>query len=194
MRHALEQEAARLGVDHLYTELKRVDATAARQITPNNLRRIIRALEVYRRLGVPISQLQTKAPPPYRILIIGLTRSLENLHLAIARRVDEMIAAGLVGEVQALVERGFGYDLPAMSGIGYREIGMYLRGEIDLGYARGTPLRRKRGASSAGNTSGSTSTTRRSIGSTSTNLRRRTQIVRCLLDFGLAPASRDAWG
>ncbi len=136
LRQALHTEAEQKGTEHLYAELSRVDPVAARHIEPTNVRRVIRALEVYRQLGVPISELQKRTPPPYRIVMIGLTRSMESLEQAIAQRVDDMLSAGLVDEVRALVEAGFGYDLPALSGIGYREIGMYLRGEIDLAGAR----------------------------------------------------------
>lgn len=144
LRQALQHEATQLGVEHLYAELMRVDPAAARRIGPANVRRIIRALEVYRRLGAPISELQMKTPPPYRVLVIGLTRSMESLERAITQRVDAMLAAGLVDEVRGLVARGFGYDLPAMSGIGYREVGMYLRGEIDLATARELIVRNTR--------------------------------------------------
>ena len=128
LRQALQDEATRLGSEHLYIELQQADPVAASHISPGNVRRIIRALEVYRSLGVPISQLQVRTPPPYSIRMIGLTRSQESLHLAIAERVDAMLAAGLVDEVRGLVQTGFSYDLPAMSGISYREVGMYLRG------------------------------------------------------------------
>jgi tRNA dimethylallyltransferase len=144
LRQALQEEAARLGADALYAELQRVDPASARHILPGNVRRVIRALEVYRTLGVPISHLQGKAPPPYNIMVIGLTRSPQRLHALIAERVNAMLAAGLVNEVKQLVERGFGYDLPAMSGIGYREVGMYLRGELGLGDAREMIIRNTR--------------------------------------------------
>lgn len=144
LRAALEIEAARLGPARLHDELELVDPAAAQHIQPGNVRRVIRALEVYRTLGVRISEAQTKSPPPYRILILGVTRSPESIRSRIAQRVDAMLAAGLVEEVQALVARGYGYDLPAMSGIGYREVGMYLRGEIGLGEARDLIMRNTR--------------------------------------------------
>ncbi len=144
LRSALEDEAERLGPEHLYAELARVDPPAAQRIEPTNTRRVIRALEVYRRLGIPISQLQTKSPPPYRILVIGLTRSMASLESAIAQRVDEMLAAGLVEEMRNLLAKGYCADLPAMSGIGYRETGMFLRGEISLSAARDLIVRNTR--------------------------------------------------
>jgi tRNA dimethylallyltransferase len=136
LRTALDLQARQLGPASLHNELARVDPVAAQRIGASNTRRLIRALEVYRTLGVPISQLQQKVPPPYRILTIGLTRAPESLQARIEHRVDAMLAGGLIEEVQTLVAAGYGYDLPAMSGIGYREVGAYLRGEIDLATAR----------------------------------------------------------
>jgi tRNA dimethylallyltransferase len=144
LRQALQDEARALGPEHLYTELQRVDPVAASRISPGNIRRIIRALEVYRSLGVPISQLQTRTPPPYCVRMIGLMRSPASLQRAIAERVDAMLAAGLVDEMRGLVRSGYSYDLPAMSGIGYHEVGMHLRGEIDLATARELIIRNTR--------------------------------------------------
>ncbi len=144
LRLALQDEATRLGSEHLYGELQSVDPAAASHISPGNVRRVIRAIEVYRSLGVPISQLQQRTAPPYRICMIGLTRSQESLHRAIAERVDAMLAAGLVEEVRGLVQSGYSYDLPAMSGIGYREVGMYLRGVINLRETRELIIRKTR--------------------------------------------------
>jgi tRNA dimethylallyltransferase len=135
-RQSLADDAQRLGAEHLYQQLVCVDPVAASRIGPANVRRIIRALEVFHTLGVPISELQTKTPPPYRVLLIGLTRSMDSLERSIAERVNAMLSEGLVNEVRRLVDQGYGYNLPAMSGIGYREVGMCLRGEITLDAAR----------------------------------------------------------
>jgi len=82
--------------------------------------------------GRPISELQHKSPPPYRIFQLGVTRPRQELYARIDARVDQMIAQGLVAEVERLAAAGFGWDLPAMTGLGYRQIGQYLRGEISL--------------------------------------------------------------
>jgi tRNA dimethylallyltransferase len=87
---------------------------------------------VYLETGRPISELQRKKPPPYCILQIGLTMKRQELYRRIDARVDRMIEEGLVDEVRRLVEWGYGYDLPAMSGLGYQQIGAYLRGEVSL--------------------------------------------------------------
>jgi tRNA dimethylallyltransferase len=76
--------------------------------------------------------LQIKAKPPFDILIIGLTADRTELYQRIDARADEMVRRGLVAEVKGLLERGYGLDLPAMSGIGYRQIGMYLKNELTL--------------------------------------------------------------
>ncbi len=134
-RHSLEEKAAEVGKDELYQELARVDPVAARRIDPRNMRRTIRALEVYRGAEVPFSQLQRKEEPPFNTMIIGLTADRAELYRRIDLRVDEMIKRGLVDEVKKLVNRGYDFNLPAMSGIGYKQIGMFLRGELTLAAA-----------------------------------------------------------
>ncbi|MFC2062468.1 tRNA (adenosine(37)-N6)-dimethylallyltransferase MiaA [Chloroflexota bacterium] len=135
LRLQLERKAAEIGYDGLYQELLQVDPAAARQIDPRNLRRTIRALEVYRNTGIPFSQQRCKRAPLSDILVIGLTAGRAELYRRIDRRVDEMIDGGLVGEVQRLAAMGYGFGLPAMSGIGYKQIGMFLEGKVDLAAA-----------------------------------------------------------
>jgi tRNA dimethylallyltransferase len=131
-RHSLEEKVARVGKDELYQELAKVDPVAAQRIDPSNVRRMIRALEVYRGTEIPFSQLQLKTKPLFNTLIIGLTTDRAELYQRIDLRVDEMIKRGLVDEVKGLVDRGYSFNLPAMSGIGYKQVGMYLRGELTL--------------------------------------------------------------
>ncbi len=135
LRAELYQEAKAKGKLALHTRLRQVDPAAAGKIDPRNVRRVIRALEVYLETGRPISELQCRKPPPYRVLQLGLTMERTALYWRIDQRVDRMIARGLVEEVRGLVEQGYGYELPAMSGLGYRQIGCYLRGEITLAEA-----------------------------------------------------------
>lgn len=132
LRRRLEEKAVRVGKDALYQELAQVDPVAAQRIDPANVRRIIRALEVYRGAEVPISQVQLKARPLPSTLIIGLTADRAELYRRIDLRVDEMIERGLVDEVRGLLDRGYDLALPAMSGIGYKQIAMHLRGELAL--------------------------------------------------------------
>ena len=134
-RRSLERKAIAVGKDKLYQELTQVDPVAAQRIDPRNVRRIIRALEVYRNTETPFSQLQYKRAPLFGILIIGLTADRAELYRRIDLRVDEMIEQDLVAEVKQLVDMGYNFNLPAMSGIGYRQIGMFLRGELTLAAA-----------------------------------------------------------
>lgn len=132
LRDQLEAEARALGVEAFHAQLAAVDPQAASKIDPRNVRRVIRALEVYYKTGRPISDHQRKSPPPYHILQIGLTMPRRALYERIDRRVDKMMAMGLVAEVERLVEAGYDWRQPALSGLGYRQIGQYLRGEISL--------------------------------------------------------------
>ncbi len=131
-RRALEIKAAQAGREELYQELVRVDPVAAKSIDPRNVRRVIRALEVSRYAGAPFSQLRQKKEPHFSTLTIGLTADRAELYRRIDRRVDEMMERGLVDEVRKLVEMGYNPDLPAMSGIGYKQVGMFLKGELSL--------------------------------------------------------------
>ena len=110
----------------------RLDPVAAARIDYRNVRRVIRALEVCLTTGRPITELQQKTPPAYRILQIGVTRPRPDLYARIDARVDGMIAMGLVAEVRRLADAGYNWHLPAMTGLGYRQIGQYLRGEVAL--------------------------------------------------------------
>jgi len=131
-RRSMEEKAAEDGVTELYRELIETDPEAARSIDPRNVRRLIRALEVSRQAGAPFSRLQSKEAPPFDIMIIGLTAERAELYRRIDLRVDAMIERGLVEEVRKLMNMGYSPELPAMSGIGYKQIGMYLRGELAL--------------------------------------------------------------
>ena len=131
-RHSLEEKAARSGADELYQELVKVDPVAAQRIDQRNVRRVIRALEVSRHTETPFSRLQHKEAPPFSTLIIGLTADRAELYRRIDLRVDRMLEQGLVEEVKKLIDMGYDFHLPAMSGIGYKQIGMFLKGELTL--------------------------------------------------------------
>jgi len=132
LREQLYAEAEAKGYEELHRRLRELDPVAAERIDARNVRRVVRALEVCYRMGKPISSLQEARPPPYSVLIIGLTMPRPLLYQRIDQRVERMLAAGLVEEVRSLVRRGYDYNLPSMSGLGYRQIGMYLRGEVTL--------------------------------------------------------------
>lgn len=116
----------------LYERLRELDPDAAARIDPRNVRRTVRALEVCLVTGERFSELGRASPPPYCITQIGLTTNRLELVARIDARVDRMLEQGLVAEVKALVRQGYSWDLPSMSGLGYREIGAYLRGEVSL--------------------------------------------------------------
>jgi len=122
-------ELERIDAHLLYARLQQLDPVAATRIDPKNKRRVIRAIEVSEAAGAPISELQKVAAPNFRVLRIGLTMPREQLYERINTRVDQMIANGLIAEVQSLLDRGYSADLPAMSGLGYRQIAAYLQGK-----------------------------------------------------------------
>jgi tRNA dimethylallyltransferase len=135
IREELLREAGARGKAHLHEMLREVDPASARAIHPNNTRRVIRALEVWRLTGRPISELQresTPTEPPYDTLKIGLALERPLLYERIDRRVEEMIKEGLVDETRGLVERGYDESSPAMGGLGYKECLAHIRGRITL--------------------------------------------------------------
>ena len=109
-----------------------LDPGAAEIIDPRNVRRIIRALEVIHHTGRPFTEQREKSPPPYQVLIIGLTRPREDLYRRIDQRIERMLAQGLVDEVRGLLAAGYDPNLPALTGIGYRQIVDYLEGRCTL--------------------------------------------------------------
>jgi tRNA dimethylallyltransferase len=135
IRARLEAEAqAGRGVE-LVRRLELVDPASAARIDPRNVRRVIRALEVYETSGAPASAQSGRQPPPFPSIQLGLALPRPDLYQRIDRRIDSMIAAGLVDEVRGLLARGYGRGLPSMSAIGYGEIAAHLAGEIDLAEA-----------------------------------------------------------
>ncbi len=136
LRYNLEKKAGDAGIDELYQELIRVDPDAAQKIDSRNVRRVIRALEVYRKTEVPFSQLWYKEAPTFDSFIIGLTADRAEIYRRVDQRVDEMVERGFVAEVENLLKMGYDLNLPAMSGIGYRQIGQFLIGELTLNVAK----------------------------------------------------------
>ncbi|MCH8086356.1 MAG: tRNA (adenosine(37)-N6)-dimethylallyltransferase MiaA [Chloroflexi bacterium] len=131
-RAELELQAKLVGPQALHERLRKLDPDAADSINPNNLRRVIRALEVCEKSGVPFSKLATRDGLDYPFLVIGLSAPREVLYQRIDHRVDEMMERGLIDEVRGLMDRGYGLDLPSMSGVGYKQIGTYLQGQMAL--------------------------------------------------------------
>ena len=132
LRRQLEARVEQEGSTKLYQELQDIDPLAAAKIHPGNIRRIIRALEIYHATGLPPSQLQQKKVPDFPVLLIGLTQERNELYRRVDLRVDKMIQRGLVEEVEQLLKKGYNHSSPSMSGIGYKQIGQFLRGEMTL--------------------------------------------------------------
>ncbi len=132
LRARLEHEAATNGAIALHARLAQVDPIAAAGIMASNVRRVIRALEVFESTGRPISEQQTMHPPPYQIHTLWLTFPPAELYVRIDARVDTMMQAGLLEEVAGLIKRGYSWELPAMSSLGYREFQPFFAGECTL--------------------------------------------------------------
>jgi tRNA dimethylallyltransferase len=135
VRSEIDAEAARRGWPALHADLQRIDPASAKRIQPADAQRIQRALEVWRLSGQPLSALQGHARRelPFTLLAFALVPSDRTaLHAAIARRFDEMIAAGLVEELRALRQAYRLHEgLPSMRAVGYRQAWDLLEGRID---------------------------------------------------------------
>jgi len=133
-RKILGKEASIYGKKYLYDKLTKIDPISASKISPYDLKRIIRALEVYRLTGNTISYLQKQYSNKnikFNYYIIGLKRDRENLYQRINLRVDQMIRDGFIEEVKMLRVRGYNENLNSMQGLGYKQINKYLDGEYD---------------------------------------------------------------
>jgi tRNA dimethylallyltransferase len=134
-REELAQLATNKGPHFLYELLTKVDPPSAEVIHPNNLKRIIRALEYVKQTGEPISahneeQRNRKSPYLYRYFVLNKERS--NLYEAINNRVDIMINNGLVNEVKQLLDMGYTKDMVSMQGLGYKELIDFIEGNYSL--------------------------------------------------------------
>jgi tRNA dimethylallyltransferase len=136
LRAELEARAGQEGYLALHAELQELDPAAAEKIDPRNLRRTIRALEVIRLTGRKFSELRGKTESPYRLLTLGLTRPRPELYARVDARIESMFAAGLLDEVQRLLDSGCSPDLPTLSAIGYRECIHVLNGSMNVEQAR----------------------------------------------------------
>lgn len=129
LRAALSAWGGELGAQGLHERLSVLDAQAARNIDFRNVRRTLRALEVIFFTGEKYSAARKRQPIHFSYKIAGLTLPRELLYRRIDDRIDEMVAKGLVQEVQALMGKGYSLDDAPLSAIGYREIMLYLKEE-----------------------------------------------------------------
>lgn len=141
LRASLVAQARRFGRAHLHRQLRAVDPAAAARIHPSDLKRTVRALEVYLSTGKPLTELERLAaaeaaalPPrvPGRVVFFGLWRPREELAARIEGRVRAMVRSGLAEEVAGLLARGYDPELPAMQGVGYKEMVGHLEGRLSL--------------------------------------------------------------
>ncbi|MCA1646083.1 MAG: tRNA (adenosine(37)-N6)-dimethylallyltransferase MiaA [Chloroflexi bacterium] len=132
-RAAMEERARVEGKGALQRDLAQVDPASAQRIDPQNVRRVIRALEVFRATGTPFSFWQTPTKgPPVRCVRIGLRLERQALYSRIDQRIDRWVAGGLLDEVRGLLARGYAPELPSMSGLGYRELAQVVQGRAAL--------------------------------------------------------------
>ncbi len=122
----------------LYQRLRQVDSVSANRLHPNDCKRIVRALEVLEVSGQPIGAFgadfenKTQQEIPYRVTQIGLTMDRTLLYERIEQRVDEMMRLGLLAETEKLRTAGYAHTLPALQGLGYKQLLRHLRGEMTL--------------------------------------------------------------
>jgi tRNA dimethylallyltransferase len=135
IRRELKRELEERGAQPLLDELARVDRGTRARLKDQDTYRIIRALEVYRGSGRPLSSFTnpSKPRPKYSFLLLGLKREREQLYARIGERVERMFRGGLVEEVKYLLSKGFGFEVPGMRGIGYREFFDMQKGCSTLG-------------------------------------------------------------
>jgi len=132
IREKLKERESEEGLDSLFHYLKKVDPEAAGKIHSNDSKRINRALEVYEITGSPISQLQKfkTIPANFPSFQCGLQWPRERLYQRIEQRVDKMMESGLVDEVEKLREMGYNSNLNSLNTLGYKEIFLYLDGQL----------------------------------------------------------------
>jgi len=131
LRRTLEQEINDNGLAPMYQRLVDIDASVLSSIHPNDRQRIIRALEVYRITGKPISAWQKEhafQEESFEVLKIGLMRERAELYDLINRRSERMMEAGLLDEVRGLVSRGYSLELKPLRSVGYRQMGEVIQG------------------------------------------------------------------
>jgi tRNA dimethylallyltransferase len=134
LRQRLESMAARRDVTFLHRLLRRVDPESARRIQPRDLKRLVRALEVYFLTGRPLTAhfADTQSPiPDVDVVEIGLRLPAEDISRRVTRRVDEQFARGLLDEIRALLARGVPEEARPFGGLVYRQAMEHLRGVRD---------------------------------------------------------------
>ncbi len=134
LRRELEDMALKEGSEALHSRLEKADPKAAERIHPNNIKKVIRAIEVAETSASQFRSFQESFKPTsdYECILIGLTRDREDLYQRIDRRVDVLMEKGLLEEISHLIGMGLTSDNISMKGIGYKELIAYQNGEYDL--------------------------------------------------------------
>jgi tRNA dimethylallyltransferase len=135
LRAELEALAERGGAAALQARLRELDPEAAARLDPQNTRRLVRAIEVVTRTGMPLAACQTRSPIDAEVLVIGLRLPREQQYRRLDDRTDAMYASGFVAEVGRLRGEGKGDSGPVRAGVGYKEVSLYLDGAVDLAEA-----------------------------------------------------------
>lgn len=142
LRASLEREAQEKGSDFLHLRLKEVDPISSSRIHPHDLKRIIRALEVWELTGRPLSSFTYRKTEVEGFQIVGLRMRKEDLRRRLERRTEEMFKRGLIEEVRTLLEKGYGPELIPMQSIGYKEVTDFLSGKLTLEEAKELIIKR----------------------------------------------------
>lgn len=134
LRERLMREAEEKGTEVLWQRLAQLDPKAAEAVHPNNVKRVVRALELYESTGLTLSEQNARSKlieSPYEPVMLALTGERELLYERINLRVDRMVEAGLFEEVKALSDSGMTRSMQSMQGIGYKEILAHFEGECE---------------------------------------------------------------
>ena len=132
IRKKLTDQAQTLGPQQVHEILQKVDPVSAQRIDPRNVRRVIRALEVFYKTGVPFSKSHGRGKETYANMIIGLTTSRKQLYRLIELRIESMLASGWIDEVRQLLANNYSTKLSSFSSIGFREIAAWLEEQTPI--------------------------------------------------------------
>ncbi|HBI04912.1 MAG TPA: tRNA (adenosine(37)-N6)-dimethylallyltransferase MiaA, partial [Paenibacillaceae bacterium] len=131
-REKMEQLALKEGNNVLHSHLAQVDPLTAQRLHPNDIKRVIRALEIHHLTGETMVQFQKRSQQsPYDLLLLGLNMERSLLYERINQRVDRMVQEGLIEEVEQLLARGYNCNYRSMQALGYKEMVAYLQGEMN---------------------------------------------------------------
>ncbi len=130
LRALLAEEAERDGAHTVHRKLQSLDPSAAASIDQNNVRRVVRALEVIEATGRPFSEQRIAEPPEWDVTVVGLTVERPELDLRIRTRVETQMEEGWPDEVRGLLNRGYRVDLPSFGSLGYRDVAAHVNGDL----------------------------------------------------------------